>query len=137
MCSEGVFAGDVGNGQNIRIGLDMWLPMQMSFRIVSPLPDTFKSDPVSWLIDGTLVKWREEYSALIFIPHEVDLICELPFGNLSMDNKLIWNWDKEGQFFIRSAYYIALNIRQRKQNISPSQSLHRHANFGIQMPMQR
>ncbi|XP_075655168.1 uncharacterized protein LOC142625382 [Castanea sativa] len=64
----------VGNGRNIRIWVDRWLPSGPTHRVASPRlflhPDTL----VGELIDQENARWKSDVLAALFLPYKVDII---------------------------------------------------------------
>ena len=64
----------VGNGRNIWVRSDKWLPSALAHKVASPrlflLPNTL----VGELIDQENVRWKLEVLAVLFLSYEVDII---------------------------------------------------------------
>ena len=63
----------VGNGEQIDIWKDRWLPTSDSFKVVS-LRTTLESSKVAWLLDKETRSWDVSKVRSSFLPHEADTI---------------------------------------------------------------
>ena len=64
----------VGNGKNIQIWADKWLPTPSTFKIIKPQNTLGDYALVSDLIDSSLGAWKTELVRKIFLPHEANTI---------------------------------------------------------------
>ena len=46
----------------------------------------------------------------LFLPFEAKTILNIPLSYNLPENKIIWVENKKGEFTVKSAYYIALNV---------------------------
>lgn len=77
----------VGNGWQIHIWDDKWLPTPTTYKVISPQSD-FKD----------------------FLPFEANTILKIPLSYNLLDDSLIWIGNKRGKFTVKSAYHIAYGI---------------------------
>ena len=63
----------VGNGEQIDIWKDRWLPTSDSFKVVS-LRTTLESSKVAWLLDKETRSWDVSKVRSSFLPHEANTI---------------------------------------------------------------
>jgi hypothetical protein len=112
LLKEGL-AWRVGNGSNIRIWKDKWLPDPGRPRILSsPLilnPDA----TVSELVDDNSKWWNIHLLNLIFSPEEVMQISSIPPSCTNRKDALIWRGSKTGRFSVRSAYFLHKDLNKR------------------------
>ena len=97
----------VGNGRNIQIWEDKWLPSTPTHRVASPRlflhPDTL----VGQLIDQENVIWKSDVLAALFLPYEIDIIQSIPLSSCLLEDKLVW---ANGKFNVCNAYAIATRL---------------------------
>ncbi|KAL5806378.1 hypothetical protein ACOSQ4_029111 [Xanthoceras sorbifolium] len=99
----------VGDGLSISIYKDPWLPRPSSFKICSP----------SWLPEGATVSallerpgfWCEGLVRRSFLPFEADIILGIPLSSFPRSDSVLWHYDKQGSFTVKSAYRLALLSR--------------------------
>ena len=100
----------VGNGRDIRIWEDKWLPTAPTHKVCSPRlfldPDT----RVCELIMPESDSWNSEVIDALFYPHEAEVIKGLPLSARCPSVKIIWAASSNGLFSVRSAYSLAVNL---------------------------
>lgn len=93
----------VGNGEQIDIWKDMWLPTPDSFKVVSPcIP--IESNKVSWLLDRESRSRDVDKVRSFFLPHEAETILGISISPQFLNDSLIWAWSANGRFSMKSAY---------------------------------
>ena len=100
----------VGNGQDIRIWEDKWLPGLSTHKVVSPpsiLPPNAMVDILINAKDGT---WNTVLLQQLFLPHEVNIILGTALNTNLQRDKLVWVPMKNGLFSVKSAYKIAMEM---------------------------
>ena len=65
---------------------------------------------VSALIDEDSKRWKVDALKALFLPFEVETILNIPLSYNLPEDKPIWVGNKRGEFSMKSAYYIALNV---------------------------
>ena len=65
---------------------------------------------VSALIDGETKRWKVDMVKSLFLPFEAKTILNIPLSYNLLKDKIIWAGNKKGEFTVKSAYYIALNV---------------------------
>ena len=86
----------VGNGQKIRIWYDKWLPNLSTFKVSSPKNLLEDHTRISELTDRERGEWKAKVV------------------------KSVWNSTSNGVFSVRSAYMVALNLRDQSERGSCS-----------------
>ena len=105
----------VGNGNLIHIWEDKWLPTPSTYKVISP-PKLFSDFPmVSTLIDKDTRRWKIDLVRSLFLPSKANIILNMPLSNNLPKDKIIWVGNKKGDFTVKSAYYIALNVVETKE----------------------
>ena len=65
---------------------------------------------VSALIDKETRRWKTDLVKSLFLPFEANTILNIPLSYSLPDDKIIWMENKKGDFTVKSAYYIALQV---------------------------
>ena len=100
----------MGNGRNIQIWKDKWLPTPSTHKVISPPSCLPLKAQVEELIDQDDGVWKNDLVQQIFLPHEVDAICGIVLSTNLPDDKQIWAPTANGIFSVRSAYKIAVEM---------------------------
>ncbi|KAF5444913.1 hypothetical protein F2P56_034005 [Juglans regia] len=103
----------VGNGQHIRIWGDKWMPTPSSYMVQSPVSSLGQEAFVADLIDETSGCWKYDLVRETFNREEAALICTLPVSRMSLVDKLFWGPAKNGLFSVKSAYYVAMELKRQ------------------------
>ena len=91
----------VGNGTQIRIWKDKWIPRgRLIYMIQSPPTVLHPEATVSTLIDEDTRWWDSPLLDNIFSKEEVQLIHSLPISGHNREDRLIWRGTKNGVFFL-------------------------------------
>jgi hypothetical protein len=111
----------VGNGSDISIWSDKWVPKPNTYRIQSPRVLLDAHARVSELIDQDMRKWNDGLISKIFLEDEAKIIRSIPISPLPSVDRIIWSGMKIGMFTIRSAYFLELeNIAKLHGSTSTS-----------------
>jgi hypothetical protein len=94
----------VGNGANIHIWEDGWLPRDESRRPFTPRGSNLISH-VHELIDPGTGGWDEDLVRDIFWEEDAECILCIPVHE-GMDDLVAWHFNNNGQFTVRSAYKV-------------------------------
>lgn len=95
----------VGDGEQIKIWEDPWIPQSPSRKVISPRGNNILSR-VSDLIDPTTGHWDEQLVMKTFWHVDVQRILDIPLSLHEMRDFLAWNPTKTGVFMVRSAYKV-------------------------------
>jgi hypothetical protein len=96
----------IGDGRDVRIWQDKWLPTPTTYAIQSPrvvLPDHAR---VSCLIDPNSRWWNRQLLNYIFSINEASIISNIPLSRYGHKDKMIWRGTTTGDFTVRSAYHM-------------------------------
>lgn len=99
----------VGNGANIRIWEDRWLPSPSTYKITSPRLILHSNTRVQDLINATIAEWKSMVIDTLFLPHEADVIKSIPISSHLPPDKLIWTETRNGLLTVRSADKLVVN----------------------------
>ena len=102
----------VGNGRDIRIWEDKWLPMTPTHRVYSPRLFLDSDTRVCELIKPESSSWNSQVIDALFYPHEAEVIKGLPLSSRLPSDKLIWAASSNGLFSVRSTYSLAINLNR-------------------------
>jgi len=79
----------VGNGKQIHIWEDIWLPTPSTYKVISPQNHNIEFPMVSSLIDPDTKWWKTEVLRSTFLPFEVETILKTPLSHNQLEDKLI------------------------------------------------
>jgi ribonuclease HI len=108
----------VGNGSSINIWRDRWIPTPTSYSVQSPPALHFVGNRVLALIDRDSKSWKWPLLQPLFNPVEAKVIASIPLSSNLPPDRLIWLDTKNGNFSVRSAYHLGLEIKDRERGQS-------------------
>jgi ribonuclease HI len=111
----------VGDGRSIHIWGDKWLPKKVTHEIQSPIRFLDADAKVSDLIDVDARWWNVPMVEAIFTTEKAHAICGLPICPSTQPDKLVWGAAKNGQFSVKSAYHVAMEMGRRYMGSSSSE----------------
>lgn len=111
----------VGNGSQIRIWRDPWLPREMSMRVTTR-QGRCRLRWVSELLHSDGRDWDYDKIVHIFSPADVEEISKLKIPIRAPEDFIAWHMEQSGIFTVRSAYNLALKIKQGHNTQSSSSS---------------
>ncbi|PNY16580.1 ribonuclease H, partial [Trifolium pratense] len=103
----------IGNGKDVHIWNDKWLPAQDKFKVWSPVSNLAPNAMVSDLINLETKMWDKNLVQNCFNSFEAEQILNIPLSWRLPADKLIWHWEKNGEFSVRSAYHMLSEIRNQ------------------------
>lgn len=113
----------MGNGSDICIWEDKWLPSPSTFKVASPRQFLHQDPRVSELIDYSTASWKSSILDALFLPHKAKLIKVIPLSSHLPADRLIWAEASNGKFSVKSAYNVALRLsNDGKQCVSSDNS---------------
>ena len=99
----------VGDGSNIGVFSDAWLPRPLSFKPATvPCEDVQEWKVNQLLYQGTR-EWNVELIKTTFWPIDWDVIFSIPLGMTESTDRRIWHFDSKGCYTVRSGYHVAMN----------------------------
>jgi hypothetical protein len=104
----------VGNGCNIKVWGDRWLPTPQTYKVQSPPRINDSQSMVASLINRTSKNWNEELLKEVFIEEEAKVIANIPLSPLLPEDRLIWRGTVSGIFTVRSAYHLGKEEHERR-----------------------
>lgn len=78
---------------------------------------------VDELVDQNTRRWNYGLIQTIFSPEEVNVICSIQLSEQSPPDYLIWHYEHQGRFTVKSAYHIACSWIQPTNNGASSSTL--------------
>ena len=99
----------IGNGQNVRIKEDRWLPGSHRSPIISPLPTVAAKTKVQTLINPKLGVWRADRVNRLFLLQEAAAILGIPLSRWCPPEKIAWGCTPSGVFSTSSTYKLLVS----------------------------
>ena len=100
----------VGNGRDISVWGNKWLPSPSTFKLVSPRQFLHQDTKVSELTDMATASWKSDILDALFLPHEAEMIKGIPLSSRLFADKLIWVEASNDKFSVKSAYALATRL---------------------------
>ncbi|KAL0010764.1 hypothetical protein SO802_005872 [Lithocarpus litseifolius] len=104
----------VGNGANIKVWQDKWLPWGSTYRVTSPRLFLSLDTRVADLIDPHTTRWKNEVLDGLFLSYEADLTKSIPLSATLLADKVVWAVTNNGKFTVRSAYKLVVSMFKSK-----------------------
>ena len=70
----------VGNGRDVKVWGDRWLPSSSSHEVISPRLFLHEDTRVGELIDTKVMCWKSSVIDSIFLPHEAEAVKSIPLS---------------------------------------------------------
>ena len=109
----------VGNGSQIRVWRDPWIPRDQSRRVISR-KGSCRIRWVSELLDIDGRDWDVGKLVQIFNPVDVEEILKIKIPGRAVEDLIAWHPEKTGLFTVRSAYNLALKLKLGESTQSSS-----------------
>lgn len=106
----------VGNGYNIPVWKDNRVSSINGFKQMVWQLGTDLQAKVSDFIDFDLGKWNSHLVQEKFIDSDAQHILSIPLSRSMPKDKIIWHYEKEGEYSVKSSYKV---LRNQKQCLSP------------------
>ncbi|XP_024172006.1 uncharacterized protein LOC112178017 [Rosa chinensis] len=97
----------VGNGEDISIWNDPWVPLPYRFKPFSIPMQGAEDLRVVDLIDEETGDWQEWLLHELFTPMEVVNIMKIPLSLSGGIDRLVWHFDKKGRYSVKNGYHVA------------------------------
>ena len=94
----------VGDGKQIRIWGDNWLPSKSSAKISTSVLFGQENSCVGVLINPVTRSWRNEVIDHVFNAQEAEIIKSTPLSSTNQLEKLIWPFTPLGNYSVKSSY---------------------------------
>ena len=100
----------VDNGSSISVIGDRWIPNHPTNKVLHPNHELLDEMAVLDLINPEIHVWRSELITSIFHREDATTICRIQLSRNVADS-IIWSYNKNGSFSIKSAYKVARKIQ--------------------------
>ncbi|KAI5437568.1 hypothetical protein KIW84_023617 [Lathyrus oleraceus] len=105
----------IGNGERVKIWEDNWIPTVLGFKTIGPNRGLDFANKVCILIDSDLGRWNLEALQANFDDSEAIHIASFPLFDRLLDDKLIWHFEKDGEYSIKMSYHLLRDINSRSK----------------------
>ena len=95
----------IGSGRSVRIWGENWLPNSGHPKVLSPRVEGRGVSLVADLIDPAIKEWKVNIIDNLFYDFEVDIIKNLPLCKTIQDDILIWPFNPDGVYSVKSGYW--------------------------------
>jgi hypothetical protein len=112
----------VGNGRDINIWGEKWLPIPTTFAVQTPRRFMVEQARVVELIDPITKSWNLTLIRVVFQEDEAKIISTIPLSPLQPKDQLIWRGTKNGKFTVRGAYCLAVEKQGQSRGESSGTS---------------
>lgn len=103
----------MGDGDNIHIWEDAWIPDLPQFKLITPKPVECQLSKVNELIDKENVLWNLENTTH---NNEYNTIKNIPISKYTHEDALVWHFSKDGKFRVKSAYGLTTYLENNHEN---------------------
>jgi hypothetical protein len=100
----------VGDGKSIRVWVDRWLPIPISYSVQSTPKIISANATVDELIDVEMKVWKSCLIKEVFEENEAMAICQIPLSPGFPKDRMVWMGIKNGEFTVKSAYHLCKEI---------------------------
>ncbi|KAM2244183.1 hypothetical protein ACFXTI_005280 [Malus domestica] len=111
------------NGKEVRVWVDRWIPSIPSGR-PSPLGTVHVSRNlrVNSLICNESGDWEVDFLKPFVVDDEIKAILEIPLGDPTLKDRLVWPYEKKGAYSVKSGYHWAFSRTHIHRNLNPHRS---------------
>jgi hypothetical protein len=103
----------VGTGENVNIWNDPWMPVGFTRRPITPRGNSILTKVVE-LIDPGTGWWDEQLVNDLFWPEDAATILATQVDE-NLEDWPTWHFDSKGLFSVKSAYKLAVQIREKEK----------------------
>ena len=94
----------MGNGRNIRVLNDAWIPNYNTNRVLHPTPNIKEEMTVVELIDLESRGWDQELIWQNFHHEDAEAILRVPLSFRDIHDTMVWSGEKSGVYSVKSGY---------------------------------
>ena len=110
----------VGDGLNIRVTQDRWIPNYPKNKVLYPPLDEDGDWHVSELIDWIVHDWDRGVLAAKFHREDVEAILRVPLSRRQVPDAIMWLPNKNGVYSVKSCYHMARLLSQEVGGLEES-----------------
>ncbi|KAL0433723.1 UNVERIFIED_CONTAM: hypothetical protein Slati_2706600 [Sesamum latifolium] len=99
----------IGNGKSVSIMGEPWLPRPRSYKLISKSKSLRESTKVAELLNVS--GWNASLVLEEFEPIDTKCILSIPLPSNDRPDDLVWDYEKQGTFSVRSAYTLACELQ--------------------------
>lgn len=99
----------VGNGENINLWTDHWLPGNQPY-IQSPVVPGFENAKVKLLLANDGGHWNEQMLSVLLSNEDQQLVRKLPIAFQAQEDVAYWRMELSGALSVKSCYYTMLSL---------------------------
>ena len=100
----------VGDGKQMKIFRERWLPGEEPAKVISPLNSISTEWIVSRLLDPTGVGWNDQFVDAMFLPFEAQRIKGIPICVTIQEDCVSWPKCRIGSYSVRSKYQLFCEV---------------------------
>ena len=97
----------IGNGKQIRVFKDRWIPCPISFMTI--LPDPRIDIRVADLFDRNRRWWDIDKLNRFLLAGDKEIVLSIPISWSGGEDFLAWHFEKNGKYSVKSRYRLALS----------------------------
>ena len=100
----------IGDGADVRVWGDKWIPMPSTFLVQSPINILPHDAKVQELIVLETKEWNSMLAKEIFREEEAHTILNIPLSPLRPQDRRTWQGTKNGDYSVRNAYHMEMEL---------------------------
>jgi hypothetical protein len=112
----------IGDGRNTQFHRDQWIPRSRGLKVTGVKKNT-RLRWVNQLIEPASNQWNIEILRDLFYEHDVQAILSIELPQTQQQDRIAWNYAKNGVFTVKSAYRLALDLKHSNRDIHGCSSL--------------
>ena len=102
----------VGDGSNIRVFMDKWIPNYPTNGVLHPARMEEGGWFVSDLINQEQKMWYSEIIRANFHKEDADAILKIPLSHRQASDMILWLHTKKGVYSVKSGYHVARQLKK-------------------------
>jgi hypothetical protein len=102
----------IGNGDQVNIWKDNWLPSQNGFKVWSKQKEGCQHTFVKDLIEPNSNQWNHNTIDNIFLPFEANQIYKIPLADTTTKDDITWASSKDGSYSVKSGYHTVMQWKE-------------------------
>lgn len=98
----------ISNKENVMVEKDRWIPGNLGFKIKGVMRNLLVNLRVCEIIDSDLRKWNRDLIFSLFDEDDAKQITNIPLSFCRPANSLIWHFQANGEFSVRTVFYLCM-----------------------------